>query len=109
LTWLTLSAGDGCPSHAHTSSFAAKSIEAGERADIGFLKHVLGVGVVPQDAASNAVEPPVMLLDEQPDGLAVLLPCSVDELTLVRSLLKATGLWRFDPLAPSCLRCRNSP
>jgi hypothetical protein len=83
-------------------SFAPKSIETREGADIDFLKPVFGVGVIAHDAARDAVEPPVMLLDEQSHGPTVPLPCAVDELTLVPSFLKAVGLGHFDPHAPGC-------
>jgi hypothetical protein len=70
--------------------------------DVGFLKHVFGVGVIAHDAACNSVKAPVMLLNEHTNSRAVLLLCAFDELTLIRDLLDAIRLGHFDPRAPSC-------
>jgi hypothetical protein len=84
--------------------FTTKSIQAGEGANIGLLKHVLRVGVIAHDAARDAVELPIMMLDEQPDGPAVPLPRAVYELMLVRDLLDAIRFGHFDLARQAVLR-----
>jgi hypothetical protein len=47
------------------------------------LQHVFGVGVVAHDAAREAVEPSIVLLDDEPDRLAILLPRALEEPIIV--------------------------
>ena len=46
---------------------AAKLVEMGEGADIGFLHHILGLGVVAQDAAGQPIKPAVIRLHDRAD------------------------------------------
>ena len=50
---------------------AAKAGEPGEGADIGLLHHVLGLGVVAQDAARHPEQQPVVAADEHADRALV--------------------------------------
>jgi hypothetical protein len=68
--------------------FAPEAVEIREGAGIGFLEDVFGVGIVPHDAARDTVEPLVLLLDDEPDTIAILLARAFQKPVIVRGLLK---------------------
>ena len=49
-----------------------KEFEPGEGPDIGFLQRILGFKVIAQDAAGDAVEPLIVLANDQRDGARIL-------------------------------------
>jgi hypothetical protein len=74
---------------------APKVIEAGESSDIGFLKHILGIGIVSHDATCGAVKSPVLLLNQRPNSLTVPLPRTVYEPMVLNGLFNSTGSDHF--------------
>jgi hypothetical protein len=65
------------------SGLTAEGVEVSECADIGLLQHIFSVAIISHDAACDAVEPPVLLLDNQPDRRAVVLAGAFNELALI--------------------------
>ena len=51
----------------------------GERADIGFLDHVLGLAVIAQDAAGDPVEPAIVRLHDGANGRLVAAAGAPDQ------------------------------
>src|SRR5436190_22613162 len=54
----------------------------GERPDIGFLHHVLGLAVVAQDSAGEPVEPAIVRLHDRADRRLIALAGAPDQFGL---------------------------
>ena len=65
-----------------------------EGADVGLLEHVLRLGVVIQNGASDPVEPLIVTLDDQPEGRPVP-PVRAFNQGGVVEVLEPAGLDRF--------------
>ena len=59
-------------------------LKPGEGADIGFLHHVLGLGIVAQDAARHAEQPAVIALRDGADGRLVALARKLHQLLVIK-------------------------
>src|SRR3981081_4194028 len=74
-----------------------------ERADIGFLHHVLGLAVVAQDAAGDPVKPAIVRLHDRANGRLIAISGALDQLGVGSP--DGSNLWclcvAHEDLAPS--------
>ncbi len=63
----------------------AEGVEIGEGANVGLLQNVFSLAIISHDATCDAIEPAVLLLDNHPDGRAVLTARALDDLGFIRS------------------------
>ncbi len=79
------------------SRLAAESVETAESANIGLLHCIFGFAVVPHDAARDAIEPAVLLLDDLPDRHAILAARTFDKLVFIGCGLLGSVFGHGDP------------
>ncbi len=78
----------------------------GKGVNIGFLNGVFGIAIVPKDAAGDAVEPAIMLLDDGAKRGLVTGERALDKARLARRDGKARRGYGSHACSPCCqLRC----